>query len=1149
MPVSPAPSVTPAYRLVRRPRLTPSTHTSAPRLDEAQERVVHHRGGPLLVLAGPGTGKTTTMVEAAVHRIEHDGLDPAQVLLLTFGRRAAAELRDRIAARLGRTIREPMARTFHSYAFGLLRSEAVLRDRPMPRLLSGPEQDLLIRDLLQGDVDEFGARGWPARLRPALLTRGFAQELRDLLLRAAERGLDPKALGGLGRRHKRDDWVAAARFARQYAAITALRPEAPAYDPAELVRAAVDLLRVDPELLERERASRAVVFVDEYQDADPAQEDLLRLLAGGGRDLVVVGDPDQSIYAFRGAEVEGIRRFPDRFQRVDGQDAEVIALTRSRRAGPILLTASRRVAARLGGPPTHRRLSSVQGTPSGELEVHLLRSQNQEAAFVAQRMREAHLVDGVPWSRMAVLVRAASYVPLLRRALTVAGVPATVRLEEMPLVDQPAVRPLLTLLEVAAGRRELDAQLALDLLSSPYGGADALALRRLRQELRRYELLAGGGRSSSALLVEALDKPAALLQLEATAAAPAQRIANLLDSAREAVAASGSTAETVLWAMWSTSRVADRWARLAASGGPGSAASDRDLDAVTALFDAVARFVDRLPAAGPAVFLDHLLGQEIPADTLAPRAPEGETVAVLTAHASKGLEWDVVAVAGVQEGGWPDLRLRGSLLGSEFLVDLVAGRDPSPVMTVSHLLAEERRLFYVAVTRARRRLIVTAVSSEEAHPSRFLDEIAPWTGPGDERPFTRVPRGLELAAVVAELRSVVCEPAAAPANGDGPANDEAPANGSGPTNDEAPANGSGPTNDEAPANASADPRRMAAAHQLARLAAARVRGADPSEWYAVAPLSDDQPLRALDEQVRVSPSKVEAFTRCALRWLLESCGGTAGDALSQGVGTLVHGLAFEVAVGAIEPDAILPAFEDRWSRLDLGTGWYARKQHDQAEAVVERLATWLRSNPRAYVTAEEAFEVEVGRARLTGRVDRLERDADGRLVVVDLKTGRSKPAAAELAEHPQLGAYQLAVERGAFAGSAGADPRESGGPQEADAGARDAGEGNAGARDAGEGNAGAGEGDAGSATEPPEGPTGRSGGAVLVQLGSGAKVSEQHQPPLAEAEDPAWAERLVRETAEGMAGATFDASENRWCGVCVVRRSCPIHTEGGQVTP
>ena len=121
------PPETPAYRLVR-PAPRPVV---VPELDEAQQAVVDHRGGPLLVLAGPGTGKTTTVVEAVAARID-EGLDPEQVLVLTFGRRAAAELRARVTARLGRATKEPLARTFHSYAFGLLRREAALRGEPAP---------------------------------------------------------------------------------------------------------------------------------------------------------------------------------------------------------------------------------------------------------------------------------------------------------------------------------------------------------------------------------------------------------------------------------------------------------------------------------------------------------------------------------------------------------------------------------------------------------------------------------------------------------------------------------------------------------------------------------------------------------------------------------------------------------------------------------------------------------------------------------------------------------------------------------------------------------------------------------------------------------------------------------------------------------
>src|SRR5215475_15303750 len=175
----------PAYHLVR----SPGRGGEAPTLDTAQQAVVDHGGGPLLVLAGPGTGKTTTIVETVADRITNRGIDPERVLVLTFSRKAAEELRERITARLHRTTREPLALTFHSYAYALVRREFVLAGEESPTLLSGPEQLLEVRRMLRGEAEDDGRR-WPERLRPALATRGFATELRDFLLRAAERGLD-----------------------------------------------------------------------------------------------------------------------------------------------------------------------------------------------------------------------------------------------------------------------------------------------------------------------------------------------------------------------------------------------------------------------------------------------------------------------------------------------------------------------------------------------------------------------------------------------------------------------------------------------------------------------------------------------------------------------------------------------------------------------------------------------------------------------------------------------------------------------------------------------------------------------------------------------------------------------------------------------
>jgi superfamily I DNA/RNA helicase/RecB family exonuclease len=1002
---------------------------------------VGHPGGPLLVLAGPGTGKTATLVEAVVERVRR-GLDPERLLVLTFSRRAAAELRARVTARLGRVTREPLALTFHSYAFALLRREAALAGEPPPRLLSGPEHDLEIRRLLRGEVAD-GSPDWPERLRPVLLTRGFAAELRDLLLRAQERGLDGESLAGLGASRGRDDWVAAGRFLRRYAGRFAVDPAGPALDYAALIGQAADLLE-DPSTRERERAAR-----------------LVHGLAGGGRDLLAVGDPDQSIYGFRGADVRCIREFPDRFRTRTGEAAPVLALTECRRFGGELLTASRRVAERLpaisrGGD--HRALVAADTVRPADVRVVLAESNNQEAALVADVLRRAHLLDGIPWSQMAVLVRSAvRQVPVLRRALAAAGVPAEVSGDEVPLVAESAVRPLLLLLRAALDPDGLDSAVACELITGPLGGGDALQLRRLRQALRELEFVTGARTSSGELLVEVLRDPRDLSTVAPRVGGPARRVARLLAAAGE-VARAGGSVEDVLWRVWSASGLGSRWQTESVAGGYGGLVADRNLDAVLALFDAAARFTDRLPHAGARLFLDDVAGQAIPADTLADRAPAGDGVRVLTAHRSKGLEWDLVVVAGVQDGRWPDVRMRASLLGAEELVDVASGRDPSPPATAAALLQEERRLFYVAVTRARWSLVVTAVGGsddDEERPSRFLAELLP----SYQADRARLPRALALPALVAELRSALVDP-------------------------------------HRPAAL-----RRAAAARLAQLAEEGVPGAHPGQWYVLVRPTDDQPYLTPGECAAVSPSQVQRFGQCALRWLLERGVGVAGAASpAQTVGNLVHALAVLAAQPGIgEETQLVARLDEVWAELDLGGRWFSRKQREFAIACLHRLLSWHRSNPRPLLAVEEAFTLERGGVRVTGRVDRLERDEHGRGVVVDLKTGATQAPADELARHPQLGVYQLAVALGAFARLGVVEP----------------------------------------------------GGAELVQVGKAATrhARVQRQGALTEDDDPGWVEDLLRQVAEGMASSVFTATVNELCRVCPVRTCCPAHPDGAMVVP
>ena len=1078
-------SSAPAYRLVRRP--APAS-AAPPELDDDQRRVAGHDGGPLLVLAGPGTGKTTAIVEAVVHRIRDRGIDPARVLVLTFSRKAAEELRDRITMRLRRTTRQPLALTFHSYAYALVRREFVLDGDEPPMLLSGPEQLLEVRRLLRGEAED-GGRNWPERLGPALSTRGFAAELRDFLLRASERGLDGPGLARLGRQRQRDDWVAAGGFLERYAARFDLAP-VPAYDYAEIIRIAAGLLG-RAATRDRERQAYDAVLVDEYQDTDPAQEDLLHALAGDGRELIVVGDPDQSIYGFRGADTRAVSRFAGRFRAPDGSPAKVIALRTCRRSGVALLAASRRVAARLPAARaeenphverSHRALIPLPGAYPGAARVIIAATASQEASVIADTLRRAHLMDGLAWSSMAILVRSATrQAPVLQRALTGAGIPVTVVGDGLPLAAEPGARPLLTLLDCALRPGALDEQAAAELLTGPLGGTDTLGLRRLRRALRAAALAAGEPVAEEPFATALRDPRELTLVGPAPAGvsgavAAARRVAELLALARKtasqpAADAGGGTAHDVLWAVWNASGLAASWQQASAAGGSRGAAADADLDAVVALFDAAARFTERYPQGSARLFLDSLAGQEIVGDSLAERAARGAGVAILTAHRAKGLEWDLVVVAGVQEGTWPDVRTRGSLLSMDELVETAAHAAPGGEMAAagrpqasdataaalaSKLLDEERRLFYVAVTRARRALVVTAVGGADAEdrPSRFLAELAgddiepeQVTGPGR--------RWLSLPALTAELRRAAAD------------------------------------------RTRAMPVRRAAAAQLARLAAVGVRGASPRQWYALTELSSPDPV--IDGTVRLSPSQVESFTKCGLRWLLESASGISTPGVLRHFGIVIHAAAALAADGADDAD-ITKRIDEAWRHLDFGSAWYSAKQRDQAERMVRKFLDWHRANPRELVAVERDLRVRVGQVEITGRVDRLEADDDGSAIVVDLKTGSSRPADDELDRNPQLGVYQLAVLLGAF--------EELG------------------------------------LTQP--------GGAELVQVGKAgltARARVQRQRSLASDPEPGWANDLVQTVATGMSGSVFKATANPGCRVCPVAACCPVHERGGQVAP
>src|SRR6476646_356339 len=659
--------------------------------------------GVVRVLGGAGTGKSSLLIQAATAHIAA-GSDPESVLLLTGSARLGSQARAAITSALlsagtRAVVREPLVRTVHSYAFAVLRLAAQRNGDPPPRLITGAEQDGIIRELLAGDLEDGDSSpvAWPAQLRPALSTVGFANELRDLLARCTERGVDPVALQRIGRASGRPEWLAAGQFAQAYEQIMLLRsavgmaaPQAtaPALGAAELV---------------------------------------------GAELTVIAGDAAQSVYGYRGADPSLLRG-----------DAPAVTLTRSLRCAPAIADAITTVARRLPGVDAARAVSGAEDR-RGSLTARIAATSHAESSLIADALRRAHLVDGMPWSQMAVIVRSVPRLgATLARALVSAGVPVESPVPNAPLAGQPGVRALLTVLDAMA--YGLDGDRALSLVTGPIGRVDPVSMRQLRRALRRADGCQPQ-REFSELLVEALENetrlgapsPRRVGGLSAELGRPLRRVRVVLAAARSS-AAQGQDPRYTLWQAWHRSGLQRRWLAASERGGLAGAQADRDLDAVTALFDVVEQYVTRTAGATLRGVIGHVEAMGLPA-TPRDQRPEPDAVAVVSAHAALGREWEFVVIAGLQEGLWPNTIPRGGVLGTQQLVDVmdgVATETDRGLSSRAPLLAEERRLLIAAMGRARSRLLVTAVDSEWGQ--------RPLAGDGDESMLPS-PFCCELAAL------------------------------------------------------------------------------------------------------------------------------------------------------------------------------------------------------------------------------------------------------------------------------------------------------------------------------------------------------------------------------------------------------------------
>ena len=940
--------------------------TAPAALDAEQASVVAHRGSPIVVQGGPGTGKTTVLVEAALARIQ-EGQNPDSILLLTYGRERASELRDAIALRTTKTMFEPLARTFHSLAFSILKMKA--KADPDPILLSGPEQESYIRELLQGDIDD-GFKEWPEDLHKALTTNGFARELRDLILRASERGIDADELAKLGKQEGEKYWEAAAAFWKRYTNSMIMREFSAQdaklrIDPSELVSRASIHLRNNPDLLDQLRNRFTTIMVDEFQESDPAQRELLALLAGN--DVIICADADSAVGRFRGADPDGLAAALDPYR------AKEVVLNRVYRNAQAIFDVGHEYVQGFRGSPVTRKGSCVAES-GGFVGVHRFRSGAEEAAFIAHQFRSAHLRQGVSYSDMAVVLRSPGVqASALRRAFSQVGIPVASELQA--LAGNPAITPFLLLARVAIGAQPLNLDTAERLLLSEFGGADSISLRRIRRAMitARPE---GDERSGTQLLLDAINDGELFIE----SADCVLRVHSLLKGAKAIARNKTALADDLLWFIWNNAITSDgqklsvAWRNQALRPGVRGAAADRDLDAMMQLFDSAARYSERFPLSGPAAFINEVAHEDIAGDVITAKGVRPDFVEILTVHSAKGRQWQVVAIAGLQEGIWPNLKQRSSLLGAERLVERKRNpdipRDQLDVIAANGLMQDEQRLFHVALTRAQQSLFVTAVQREDEEPSQFFEVIEVMVNKTDdeEHVLTDVPRPITAPALVAELRAQL-----------------------------------------------AGPKAKEAAALLKAMCAEGIYLANPTSWIGSVPLSTDAPVIDADKEVIVSPSGAESFVECGVKWFLQNNGGSDGDSTAQVLGSAIHAFAAKmVQEPGTSREQLIESLEKSWKLIDPDSGWVSASHLESAVTMLEKFVEYHKKSTRTVVDAEIRFDVKLGRARIRGSVDRLEVEADGSLFIIDFKTGGAAISLKEAKENLQLASYQVGIAEGGF---------------------------------------------------------------------------------------------------------------------------------------
>ncbi|MGK0721134.1 PD-(D/E)XK nuclease family protein [Leucobacter sp. W1478] len=1006
------------------------THDPSQQLALALDPARHAR-----VLGAPGSGKSEILLELTARHLRLPGWRESDVWVLGANREVAAGLRSKLERRIDGALGGTPVRTAASFAFALLQRLAATEGRTPQRLLTGTAHDEAVARAVEAALSagrETASLLQSGGLHPDILRgEAFRAELREFSRVLDDFAINPEELSARLRTQLRESggahsllpdpelaehWIVACDLvAAVHAHLRASRPDE--LSSSELLKAAGEALAS-----EREIAVPRLVLIDDAQELGEGELALLVALVGRGTRVWAFGDPDISTGAFHGERVRilagvgaelarrGAARLPAGF------DEQLVVLTHVYRQGETLRSFVQQLSTRVGtagvgqqraaraaeraaclesresAEPSTEAQRALEGRRVGSgdsVQFATVASSAEQLGVIAHRLRRRRLgLDGgipVAWRDMAVICRSRGEVIRAARMLAGHQVPTNVAAGGVVLRDHQLVRELILVLQHALGYEELTPRDLLDLLGGVIGGLDPIALRRLRGELRLQENRRARAEERAPIAVDELialacATPGTTPVVDSRAGRSLGRLGSLIAAAR-AMASRGGTPREVLWEIWQGTGLAQSLQNEALEG-RGSRADEahQSLDAVLGLFFALQRHEEQNSEVPVPELLRELLVSSVPRDSLAARS-ERDVVTVTTPQGVVGREFRVVCVLGPQEGSWPNLRSRGSLLGVISLERWLRGEAAVPPSR-KDTLHDELRLLVHSCARAREEILAVAISDEDSHPSAFF-------GFGREYAVVEpLPSSrLTLRGAVAEMRRRL----------------------------------------------TANLADEVALRSLVALAQAGAPGAHPSEWYGVRPPSTERPLVDLagepDARVSVSPSRLEDAERCPLDWAISTLGG-ASAGVSQGIGTLLH-RALETAEGAVSAEKLVEVVFAEWGGLVFEAEWEsARKMElvkDMARGLADYLAEFESSNRRV-IGREAKLRLEIDRARIVGVADRLEARelADGRveISVVDLKTGGKLPPGPELPANAQLQAYQMGLIHQAFDLEDGASPAD-----------------------------------------------------------------------------------------------------------------------------